>query len=118
MKLASGAVILLTLAAPALLSALGVSAWTRAGVLILVFACLPSSSPRDAGGGHRGGGLLFLFFENWFGHVGEATDGDPGRRFDCARVRLLQVPEKERVLRRRPAMPSKNRSRPDRLDGR
>ena len=31
-------------------------------------------SPRDAGGWVIGAaGLLFLFFENWFGQVGETT---------------------------------------------
>ena len=76
MKLASGAVILLTLAVLALLSALGVYSLDKSWpVLILVFALFTlAQSPRDAGGWIIGAaGLMFLFFANWFGHVGEVT---------------------------------------------
>jgi len=76
MKIASGAVILLTLGVLALLSALGVYSLDKSWpILILVFALFTLvQSPRDAGGWIIGAaGLLFLFFENWFGHVGEVT---------------------------------------------
>ena len=58
MKLASRAVILLTLAALALLSALGVYSLDKSWpVLILVFALFTLvQSPRDAALDHRGGG--------------------------------------------------------------
>jgi hypothetical protein len=76
MKIASGAVILLTLGVLVLLSTLGVYSLDKSWpILILVFALFTLvQSPRDAGGWIIGAaGLLFLFFENWFGQVGEVT---------------------------------------------
>jgi len=76
MKIASGAVILLTLGVLVLLSTLGVYSLDKSWpILIVVFALFTLvQSPRDAGGWIIGAaGLLFLFFENWFGQVGEVT---------------------------------------------
>jgi hypothetical protein len=76
MKIASGAVILLTLGVLVLLSTLGVYSLDKSWpILIVVFALFTLvQSPRDAGGWVIGAaGLLFLFFENWFGQVGEVT---------------------------------------------
>jgi hypothetical protein len=76
MKIVSGAVILLTLGVLVLLSAFGIYSLDKSWpILILVFALFTLvQSPRDAGGWIIGAaGLLFLFFENWFGQVGEVT---------------------------------------------
>lgn len=76
MKVISGAVILLTLGVLVLLSTIGIWSLDRSWpLLILVFALFTLvQSPRDAGGWIIGAaGLLFLFFENWFGQVGEMT---------------------------------------------
>lgn len=76
MKVISGAVILLTLGVLILLSTIGIWSLDRSWpLLILVFAVFTLvQSPRDAGGWIIGAaGLLFLFFENWFGQVGEMT---------------------------------------------
>ncbi len=76
MRIASGAVILLTLGVLVLLSYLGIYGLDKSWpILILVFALFTLvQSPRDAGGWIIGAaGLLFLFFENWFGQVGTMT---------------------------------------------
>ena len=76
MKIASGAVILLTLGVLVVLSAFGVYSLDKSWpVLIVVFALFTLvQSPRDAGGWIIGAaGVLFLVFENWFGQVGEMT---------------------------------------------
>jgi len=76
MRIASGAVILLTLAVLVLLSSFGIYGLDKSWpILILVFALFTLvQSPKDAGGWIIGAaGLLFLFFENWFGQVGTMT---------------------------------------------
>lgn len=76
MKIASGAIILLTLAVLVLLSSFGIYSLDKSWpILILVFALFTLvQSPKDAGGWIIGAaGLLFLFFENWFGKVGDTT---------------------------------------------
>ena len=76
MKIASGAIILLTLGVLVLLSSFGIYSLDKSWpILILVFALFTLvQSPKDAGGWVIGAaGLLFLFFENWFGRVGETT---------------------------------------------
>jgi predicted membrane protein len=76
MRIASGAVILLTLGVLVLLSYLGIYGLDKSWpILILVFALFTLvQSPKDAGGWIIGAaGLLFLFFENWFGQVGTMT---------------------------------------------
>jgi hypothetical protein len=76
MRIASGAVILLTLGALVLLSFFGIYSLDKSWpILILVFALFTLiQSPKDAGGWIIGAaGLLFLFFENWFGQVGTMT---------------------------------------------
>lgn len=76
MRIASGAVILLTLGVLVLLSSFGIYGLDRSWpILILVFALFTLvQSPKDAGGWIIGAaGLLFLFFENWFDQVGAMT---------------------------------------------
>ncbi len=76
MKVVSGAVILLTLGGLVLLNYLGTWGLDKSWpVLIVVFALFTlAQNPRDAGGWIIGAaGLMFLFFENWFGQVGETT---------------------------------------------
>jgi len=76
MKIVSGAVILLTLGVLVLLSTFGIYSLEKSWpILIVVFALFTLvQSPRDAGGWVIGAaGLLFFFFENWFGQVGEMT---------------------------------------------
>jgi predicted membrane protein len=76
MRIASGAVILLTLGVLVLLSYLEIYGLDKSWpILILVFALFTLvQSPKDAGGWIIGAaGLLFLFFENWFGQVGTMT---------------------------------------------
>jgi len=76
MRIASGAVILLTLGVLVLLSSFGIYSLDRSWpILILVFALFTLvQSPKDAGGWIIGAaGLLFLFFENWFDQVGAMT---------------------------------------------
>ncbi len=76
MKVVSGAVILLTLCVLVLLSAFGVYSLDKSWpILIIVFALFTlAQSPRDAAGWVIGAaGVMFLFFENWFGQVGEMT---------------------------------------------
>jgi predicted membrane protein len=76
MRIASGAVILLTLGVLVLLSYLDIYGLDKSWpILILVFALFTLvQSPKDAGGWIIGAaGLLFLFFENWFGQVGTMT---------------------------------------------
>ena len=76
MRIASGAVILLTLGVLVLLSYLGIYGLDKSWpILILVFALFTLvQSPKDAGGWIIGAaGLLFLFFENWFGQVDTMT---------------------------------------------
>ena len=76
MRIASGAVILLTLGVLVLLSSFGIYSLDKSWpILILVFALFTLvQSPKDAGGWIIGAaGLLFLFFENWFDQVGAMT---------------------------------------------
>ncbi len=76
MRIASGAVILLTLGVLVLLSSFGIYGLDRSWpILIIVFALFTLvQSPKDAGGWIIGAaGLLFLFFENWFDQVGAMT---------------------------------------------
>ena len=76
MRIASGAVILLTLGVLVLLSSFGIYGLDKSWpILILVFALFTLvQSPKDAGGWIIGAaGLLFLFFENWFDQVGAMT---------------------------------------------
>ena len=76
MRIASGAVILLTLGVLVLLSSFGIYSLDKSWpILILVFALFTVvQSHRDLGGWVIGAaGLLFLFFENWFGQVGTMT---------------------------------------------
>jgi LiaF transmembrane domain len=76
MKIVSGVVILLTLGVLVLLSSFGMYSLDKSWpILIIVFALFTLvQSPKDAGGWVIGAaGLLFLFFENWFGRVGEMT---------------------------------------------
>ena len=76
MRIASGAVILLTLGVLVLLSSFGIYGLDRSWpILILVFALFTLvQSPKDAGGWIIGAaGLLFLFFENWFDQMGAMT---------------------------------------------
>jgi predicted membrane protein len=76
MRIASGAVILLTLGVLVLLSYLGIYGLDKSWpILILVFALFTLvQSPKDAGGWIIGAaGLLFLFFENWFGQADTMT---------------------------------------------
>lgn len=76
MKIVSGAVILLTLGVLVLLSTFGIYSLEKSWpILVIVFALFTLvQSPRDAGGWVIGAaGLLFFFFENWFGQVGETT---------------------------------------------
>ena len=76
MRIASGAVILLTLGVLVLLSSFGIYSLDRSWpILIIVFALFTLvQSPKDAGGWIIGAaGLLFLFFENWFDQVGAMT---------------------------------------------
>ena len=76
MRIASGAVILLTLGVLVLLSSFGIYSLDRSWpILILVFALFTLvQSPKDAGGWIIGAaGLLFLFFENWFDQMGAMT---------------------------------------------
>ena len=75
-KVVSGAVILLTVGVLVLLNSMGTWGLDKSWpVLIIVFAlCTLVQSSRDAGGWTIGAaGLLFLFFENWFGQMGETT---------------------------------------------
>jgi hypothetical protein len=72
MKIVSGAVILLTLGVLVLLSTFGIYSLDKSWpILILVFALFALvQSPKDIGGWVIGAaGLLFLFFENWFGQI-------------------------------------------------
>jgi len=76
MRIASGAVILLTLGGLVLLSSFGIYSLDKSWpILIIVFALFTLvQSPKDAGGWIIGAaGLLFLFFENWFDQVGAMT---------------------------------------------
>jgi glucan phosphoethanolaminetransferase (alkaline phosphatase superfamily) len=76
MRIASGAVILLTLGVLVLLSSFGIYSLDKSWpILIIVFALFTLvQSPKDAGGWIIGAaGLLFLFFENWFDQVGAMT---------------------------------------------
>jgi len=76
MKVVSGALILLTLCVLVLLSAFGIYSLDKSWpILIIVFALFTlAQSPRDAAGWVIGAaGVMFLFFENWFGQVGEMT---------------------------------------------
>jgi len=75
-KVLSGAAILLTMGVLVLLNSMGTWGLEKSWpVLIVVFAlCTLVQSHRDAGGWIIGAaGLLFLFFENWFGQVSETT---------------------------------------------
>ncbi len=72
MKIVSGAVILLTLGVLVLLSTFGIVSLDKSWpVLIIVFALFTLvQSHKDLGGWVIGAaGLLFLFFENWFGQM-------------------------------------------------
>jgi hypothetical protein len=76
MKVVSGAVILLTLGVLVLLSTFGIYSLDKSWpVLIIVFALFTLvQSHRDIGGWIIGAaGVLFLFFENWFGQMSETT---------------------------------------------
>jgi predicted membrane protein len=76
MKIVSGAVILLTLGVLVLLSTFGIYSLDKSWpILIIVFALFTLvQSHRDLGGWVMGAaGLLFLFFENWFGEVSATT---------------------------------------------
>jgi len=76
MKVVSGAVILLTLGVLVLLSTFGIYSLEKSWpILVIVFALFTLvQSPRDAAGWIIGAaGVMFLFFENWFGQVGEMT---------------------------------------------
>jgi hypothetical protein len=72
MKVVSGVVILLTLGVLVLLSTFGIYSLDKSWpILIIVFALFTLfQSHRDLGGWVIGAaGLLFLFFENWFGQM-------------------------------------------------
>ncbi len=76
LRIASGAVILLTLGVLVSLSSFGIYSLDKSWpILIIVFALFTLlQSPKDLVGWVIGAaGVLFLFFENWFDQVDKTT---------------------------------------------
>ncbi len=105
MKIVSGAVILLTLGVLVLLSTFGIYSLDKSWpILIIVFALFTLvQSHRDLGGWVIGAaGLLFLFFENWFGEVScDHHEPHPIGPAHCSGYFPFQVYEEEGVLKHR-----------------
>ncbi len=75
-KIISGSIILVTLGVLLLLHTSNTLLFDRSWpILIIAFSVSTLfQSPKDLGGWVIGAaGVLFLFFENWFGQIGETT---------------------------------------------